>query len=205
LTARGELAFDPFAPAPRGARVVLVRAGPPSFGGRVAGALEVPLATEGHTRAVAAAAAIRAAGGAARVYAPPAGFAHEAGRAIADELAAELKPRDDLAEVDLGLWQGLLEVELEQRHPDALRAWRRDARAVVPPGGEETREAFERLDAELVWIAKKQRKDPRPSVIVAGPLAHALLVAAAHATGPPPDLWQRSTRGTDVVEALVGT
>lgn len=188
-----------------GARIVLVRAGPASFGGRVAGALEVPLAQEGRARAVAAAAAIRAAGGSPRVWAPPAGFAHEAARVIADELGAELKAREELADVDLGLWQGLLEEELAQRHPDALRAWRRDARAVVPPGGEETGEAFERLRDELAAIAKKHRKDARPAVIVAGPLAHALLVGAVHGTGAPADLWARAAQGPDVVEALVGT
>jgi broad specificity phosphatase PhoE len=178
--------------------LVLVRAGPPDFGDRLAGAFEVPLSPRGVEKARAAAGAVQLLGEAALVYHPPLGYAAEAGRLVSETLSVKARAAPDLAEPDMGLWQGLTEEELASRHPRAFEAFSRDARAVVPPEAEELDDARERLGRALLRIRRKHRREEKRVVVVAGELAFPLLVAAAEGKEAPRDLWRARRAGDDV-------
>ncbi len=97
------------------------------------------------------------------------------------------RPRkvDGLAEVDLGLWEGLLESELLDRYPKAYGAWREDPSSVTPPEGESIEEAAERI---LPALARAAEKAGREAVAVSlRPLARAV-VRAWLEDSPPTEL-----------------
>jgi broad specificity phosphatase PhoE len=179
-------------------KLVLVRAGPPEFQGRLAGALELPLSAEGRDRARAAAALIHAVGDTAAVHGPPAGHAEEAAAILATALGAKVRAAPDLAEVDMGLWQGLDPIELAERHGGAFASFQKDARAVVPPEAEEVDEARERLGKALTRLRRAHRREARLVVVVASELAFALLVSAAEGKEAPAQLWRLRQEGPDV-------
>ena len=179
-------------------RLALVRAGPPRFGERVAGSLDVPLSPEGKDRARAAAAVVHALGEVSALYGPPGGYAGEAADIVASTLGSKRRSSADLQELHLGLWEGLDEVELAARHERAFAAFLRDARAVVPPEAEEVDDARERVGRALARIAKAHRRDKKLVVIVAPQFAFALLAAAAEGKAAPRDLWRSRLAGDDV-------
>ncbi len=179
-------------------KLVLARAGPPEFGDRLAGALDVPLAASGRERARATAGTIQMRGEVASVWHPAAAYAAEAGELVAETLKVRARPLAELAEPSLGLWQGLTLEDLEQRHPGAFGAFPRDARAVVPPEAEEVDAARERLGQALLRIRKTHRRERKIVVVIAGELGFPLLVAAAEGKEAPRDLWDARRAGEDV-------
>jgi probable phosphoglycerate mutase len=180
--------------------LVLVRAVAPEFGGRVVGNADVPLGDHGRARARAAAELIRARGEVSRVHAPARGHAAEAAAVLAEALGGGVPvvSSEQLAELHLGLWQGLTDDELARRHKVAFRAFVDCARAVVPPEGEEVDAARARLGRELARITKRRRRDRRSVVVVAPELAFVLLVAAVEGREAPDELWQVRRAGDDV-------
>jgi broad specificity phosphatase PhoE len=133
------------------------------------------------------------------IYHSGVGHVAEAAKVLAGVLeGARLREMPELGELDLGLWQGLEEDELEVRHRDAFRAFQRDARAVVPPEAEEVDDARERLGRALARVRKVHKKDAKLVVVVAPEFAFALLVTAAAGQEAPPDLWKARWAGDDV-------
>ncbi len=116
--------------------------------GRLQGLADMPLSAGGLASAEAAAAAWQA--GAMRAR-PKAVYCagDEASRATAAAFAArsgcKVKELEELREVDVGLWQGLTEAELEERYPTAFGQWVENPTRVAIPGGEPLAEAVERL------------------------------------------------------------
>jgi broad specificity phosphatase PhoE len=62
--------------------------------------------------------------------------AQETIQPLADALALTPFVLPELAEVNLGLWDGIRLADLERAHNDEYEAWRRDPEANPPPGGE---------------------------------------------------------------------
>lgn len=64
----------------------------------------------------------------------------EASRATAahvtEQFGGKVRPSEDLQAMDLGVWEGLLESEVEERYPTAFGQWREDPASVNPPEGE---------------------------------------------------------------------
>jgi probable phosphoglycerate mutase len=81
--------------------------------------------------------------------------------------------REELRDVDYGLWQGLLVEEVRHRYAKAYRQWREAPADGRPPGGESFAEAQERL-AEVVGRIAKRHKD-KSGLLVLKPIAAALL------------------------------
>lgn len=79
----------------------------------------------------------------------------------------------DLAEVDLGLWDGLSAAEVKRRYPKIYKLWQQDPNAVCPPEGEAILDARERLSQVLDKIRK--RLGDKSAGIIVGPLAFVLL------------------------------
>lgn len=106
----------------------------------------------------------------------------EASAALAGALTSgtESKPKllQGLTEVNVGLWEGMLEGEAERRYPTLYRQWRLDPMLATPPEGEPIGEAQERL---LEAIRKGVGRIPakgRTAAVLLRPIAFGATVAA---------------------------
>jgi broad specificity phosphatase PhoE len=92
------------------------------------------------------------------IYRPAANEAcRQAGQIIAKRYA--LRPRDnpDLAEVGLGLWQGLLPQEVRQRFPTVYPKWEEQPLQVTPPDAEPLEAAIRRVGDAVGRILRRSR------------------------------------------------
>ena len=103
----------------------------------------------------------------------------EASRQTADHIGrlADKKVRtvDDLAEVDLGLWEGQRYSELQDRFPGAFKQWQEDPTSVVPPQGEPMSEAEARLLTALARTLEKLNGKGKHVAVVVRPIAFHVL------------------------------
>jgi len=97
----------------------------------------------------------------------------QTGRLLADRAEVKLRPLGGLNEVDLGLWDGLTESQVDARFPKLYRRWVEDPLSVRPPDGESVGYAGERLGRAVDQITRKYKKGT--VVIVLGPIALALV------------------------------
>lgn len=95
---------------------------------------------------------------------PAAGFAN----AIGKELKVPVKAKDDLRNVDQGLWEGLQLDEIRRKYPKLLKQWEEHPEAVKPPNGESVADASERIEKVL---KKPLKKKSVVAVVAAEPLA----------------------------------
>lgn len=97
----------------------------------------------------------------------------ETAEIIAEKTGASRKKLADLAEVDMGLWDGLTSDELKRRYPKIYKKWQQDPSSVSPPEGEALSDASERLRVALERIMRKY--DDRCVAVILGPLSLALV------------------------------
>ncbi len=101
----------------------------------------------------------------AAIYASPSART----QATADELAQvkglRVQHMTDLMERRFGIWEGLYFDEIEERYPDAYRAWKRDPINFTPEGGETIDDLRNRLAAQLVEIIGRHQGE---TVVIVG-------------------------------------
>jgi broad specificity phosphatase PhoE len=95
----------------------------------------------------------------------------ETAKLIASATGAKRRIEEDLAEARLGLWEGLLVSQLEERFPTVYRQWREDPEGVLIPDGESIEETRERLIGEITHILSKSRGVGKGVALVLRPLA----------------------------------
>jgi len=104
----------------------------------------------------------------------------EASEATARELAdingGKIRIIDDLREIDMGLWEGMLTSEAEAKFPSVYKQWRSDPWSVVPPGGEMAPQAEARLLDAMVKAFDKLRPDHRVVGLALKPVMMGILV-----------------------------
>lgn len=117
-------------------RVTLLRHGQTEYnaGGRMQGHLDTQLTEVGRAQA-AAAAPLLAGLPFDRIVTSDLSRAHDTAVAVADATGLPLSVDKRLRETHLGTWQGRTVIDIEDRHPGAIAAWRSDPR-FTPPGGE---------------------------------------------------------------------
>jgi broad specificity phosphatase PhoE len=149
--------------------VVLVRPGCTDFDEqkRIQGSLELPLNDRGQSQLAKVIDALRSQPVEAVLTGPCEPCASVA-EAIADALDLKLKERDDLRNVDQGLWQGLCIDEVRRKFPSVFRQWEDAPETVCPPNGETTTDAVERLD---IALKKPLKKYDCFAVVASEPLA----------------------------------
>ena len=91
----------------------------------------------------------------------------------ADVLQVKHYCRNELHDLDYGLWQGLLVEEVRHRYAKAYRQWRDAPVDSRPPGGESFAEAQERISGAIRKIARKHKG--RSVLLVLKPIMVALL------------------------------
>ncbi len=86
----------------------------------------------------------------------------------------KIKTIAELSNVGLGLWEGVLWSDLEDRNPSCYTQWRDHPERITPPEGESLLDAQERL-LSAIQKSLSKIKGPRPQVaIVLRPLAWAI-------------------------------
>jgi len=86
---------------------------------------------------------------------------------IATKLHKKVKVKELFQEVNLGLWQGLLEQEVKQKHPKSYKQWHENPSTVCSPEGEPFQNALERVNKGISRIAKKYNKQDNTILLVA--------------------------------------
>ena len=111
---------------------------------------------------------------------------------------AKVRTLDDLAEIDLGLWQGLLTSQVVERYPRAWKQWRQDATSVTAPEGEGLSDAEDRIISCLARALEKIKSDGEPVVgVVLRPIAFG--VARCWLKGRPlAEIWEELDASGDI-------
>ena len=80
-------------------------------------------------------------------------------------LGAKLRVKEELRELDYGLWQGLTADEIRHRQPRLFRQWQDSPASTCPSGGETLQEARLRL-CKAVREILKRRKNARVLIVL---------------------------------------
>lgn len=139
--------------------------------GRLLGRVEVPMTEAGRRECVAWVELLRPLG-VAKIFHSPDELATQTAKLLAKGLKVSHKPVEALAEVDLGLWTGLTEEQLEARYESAYNQLREEPMTVTPPEGESLSEACERIG--LALNRRVRRGEPTVAGVVLRPVALAL-------------------------------
>lgn len=72
---------------------------------------------------------------------------------------AKVKIVDELAELDLGLWEGVLQSDLEERFPSVYTQWKAQPGMVAPPDGESLEAVQDRVLGVLFKMLGKLKSE----------------------------------------------
>lgn len=151
-------------------KIWIVRPGMTEFDqqGRILGTLDVPLNEEADEEI---AAIIQQLSGQTIdiVYSSPHQSTVETAERICSALSIKHKLADQLINLNLGLWQGMLAEEIKRKQPKVFRQWRERPDTVCPPQGEMLETARFRIETFLAKIFKKH-KDGVVAVVIPEPL-----------------------------------
>lgn len=168
--------------------IVLIRPGASLYSeqGRIAGNLELPLSTAGQAEVRAMLPQVEPLHLAA-IYSHEAGVEFETAELLAEELGIKHKKLPELANLDHGLWQGMLIDEICEKQSKVSKTWQENAGAICPPEGEMLEEAQTRVEDALERIVRKH-SDGAIGVVVQEPLASVIrhrLIGTEYG-----DLWE---------------
>jgi broad specificity phosphatase PhoE len=177
-------------------RVLFVRTGETEWegAGRMTGATDVPLSAAGRT-------AVKSLAGQLQdvklstIYCAPDDASMATAQEVASSTGGRVKALEDLAEVNLGLWEGMLSKDLEEKCPRAYKQWLDDPSLVQVPEGESLDEARARLVETLVRVLDKVRWGNGAVGVVLRPLAMSL-VGCALSDVPTSSLWTMMNAGS---------
>ena len=150
-------------------QVVVVRPGCTDFDvqNRIQGSLDLPLNGRGRQQVDELCERLRETDLSA-VYTSPADPASSTATAIGDSLGIPVKQKDELRNVDQGLWQGLPLEDVKRKYPRVFRQWRESPESVCPPKGESVPDALERIRKGL---GKPLKRKAAFAVVASEPLA----------------------------------
>jgi broad specificity phosphatase PhoE len=152
-------------------RVLLIRPGSTEYDrqGRIQGNLDIPLCDEGRTQVGQLLASIDTQGLVA-IYCGSGQAAKQTAAMLAEQVDLKVKQLDSLANLDHGLWQGMLIDDVRTKQPKVYRKWHDEPQTVCPPQGETVTAARKRVQDTLAKIARKH-KTGTVAVVVANPLS----------------------------------
>lgn len=175
---------------PQHINVLIIRSGQSEWdqNGRLVGQVDLPLCEQAKRDLDQTSAVLEGAELSSILHAPDQ-CSKATAAAYARVTSAKLKSIDDLADIDLGLWEGLRAEDLEEKAPKAYKGWRENPANVNVPEGESLAEASSRITIALAKALEKLRA-PDPGVgIVLRPMAYGLV--RCWLTGRPlSELWE---------------
>jgi phosphoserine phosphatase len=169
-------------------QLILIRPGSTDYDqqSRIQGTLDIPLNDAGRKEATEAADAVRPYLPKA-LYCSPGSSAEETAALLGEALKLRPKTLDQLQNVNLGLWQGLLVEEVRRKQPKVYKQWQEHPETVHPPEGETLAAARERAEEVLSKLARKHRTGTI-ALIAAEPLAS--VIRQRVDAGQIGDLWR---------------
>lgn len=108
------------------------------------------------------------------LFSSPTRAARETTERLAQKLHLPFTLLETLTELNLGLWQGMLESEIQVKHARAYQVWQRTPSQICPPFGETLGECQQRLVKSLRRIFRRKKKNFQCGVVLP-PYAKALL------------------------------
>lgn len=115
--------------------------------------------------------------------------AHATAQCVADATGLVVRTHRGLRERGFGHFEGLTFDEIERRHPDEARRWRRRDPDFAPAGGEALRDFQARSVGTIAAIAERHRGE-RVAIVTHGGVLDALYRAAARIPSDAPRTWQ---------------
>ncbi len=187
---------------PTGYTIVLVRTGQTDWdaSGRLIGVTDLPMNAEGESEFHHAVQTFRQSDDSPEisVILTAAEDAAQKGAAILNfGKSAKIRTIDGLVNVGLGLWEGVLASDLEDRCKTAYREWTESPTRITPPEGESLLDAQDRLIGSLFKAIRKAKGDHPVVAVVLRPLAWGL-VRAWMLDEDPGDVWQAIERPIEV-------
>jgi len=151
-------------------QVVLIRPGSTDFDeqNRIQGRLDLPLNDQGETALSETLRSLEAVK-LSMILADPGEPARSTAIEIGERLDLPVKFKEELRNLDQGLWQGLKLEEVRRKYPKLIRQWQESPEAVCPPQGEAVGDALERVRKVLKKPLNK--KNGRIGIVAAEPLA----------------------------------
>jgi broad specificity phosphatase PhoE len=156
-------------------RVVLINAGPTQWDqeDRLTGNHNLPLADDARDQIEAL---VHTLPPIDAVYCPSDNEAcYDTANRIAIRFDLRVREKDELAAMNLGLWQGLRREDVRRRFPTVFEQWEENPANVIPPEGESVEDAIARLRDVMKRILRRNRGKtiaialrPRAMQIVAG-------------------------------------
>ncbi|MFA7236444.1 MAG: histidine phosphatase family protein [Phycisphaeraceae bacterium] len=99
------------------------------------------------------------------IYCSPDEASRQTGAIFARAFDGRIKPIEELAEMNLGLWQGLMCDSVAERYAKSYECWNQSPDAVSIPDGETLEQAAERMKHAVGRLLRKADTD-RPLVLV---------------------------------------
>jgi broad specificity phosphatase PhoE len=128
------------------------------------------------------------------VYTSPSQPSRAAAERIADALGVAVKELPGLANMDQGLWQGMLLEDLKRKHPRVYKQWVESPETVCPPAGETCDVAAVRVEKAL---KRPIKRGGNFAVVASEPIATlAVAVLSGSADRHPGSPDEIPTRGT---------
>lgn len=157
-------------------RLLVIRSGHTEWdqAGRLGGCADLPLSDQGRAEVLRALAA-QAAGPVTHAFTSDDEASAETCALVVANTGVGIKRIDDLREVSLGLWEGSLAADLEDRCPTAFRRWSEDPISATPPEGEPLEDAAERLWRQVGRLVDRSRSPDAVIAVVVRPLAWGVL------------------------------
>jgi broad specificity phosphatase PhoE len=137
--------------------ILLIRSGPTEWDrqGRLSGNADLPLSTSVEAECEKVLSAVERKP--VRVVTGPDEASVKVGKIAANAFGCRSRADKALAEVGLGLWQGMTAAELEQRYTSAFNQWKNDPASIVPSEGEPFLDSEHRLLATVARLAARTK------------------------------------------------
>lgn len=135
--------------------ILLMRSGRTAWEteGRIQGSLDIPLSPEGREEVKRTAEQVTP-NLVKALFCGTDLVAVETAQIVGHQWKRRPKQIEDLREMNLGLWQGLLEQEVMRRNPTAYRLWKKNPLSVQPPAGESLEDCHRRVSSALRKLAQ---------------------------------------------------
>ena len=174
---------------------MVLRAGPSSWeaDGRIVGASDLPM-TEAGRESVARLIDEMPDDKLSLILAAPDEASQQTAKLLRNGSGVKVKTVQGLSEVDLGLWEGVLGADLEDRFPTIYKQWLEDPSSVRAPEGEAFSDAQDRVLSELARALEKVKGDTPSIGVVVRPLAAGILRCFLEHR-PTGELWALSREG----------
>lgn len=146
---------------PQMMRALVVRSGSTEWddADRLQGATDMPVSAKGLEHLKGCIGLLEASGGGrlGSIWCGPDEASMMTAELLSQTTGGVVSVSDELREMNLGLWEGMLVSEMVSRFPKACKAWMDDPSLVNPPGGESVLEAQDRLIGAVTSIMERAR------------------------------------------------